>query len=177
MRRERRRLAEKIADGARRLVAAAAAIAASAPLMAGYAPSSVKTAFAALYPDIETNSVIWSNTDDGYYLAQFSNDGLATRAWFNGQSQCVMVQTDLVTMDRVPDEVYNAFAGGSYADYTVLDVTYVVFPQWQPIYVVLAGLPNLEESYQLFYSPNGELLKERSTMGLNDLLGAETFIE
>jgi hypothetical protein len=44
-----------------------------------------------------------------------------------------MIQTDIEMMDRVPAEVYNKFASGSFSDYFVRDVTYVVFPKWQPI--------------------------------------------
>ncbi len=174
---DRRILAKRIAERARRFVVVASAIMASVPLMAGYAPSGVKTAFAALYPDIDMEDVIWSDENDGYFLAKFKNDGFDTRAWFDTQSQCVMVQTDLVTMDRVPSEVYNAFASHDNGNNVVRDVTYVVFPKWQPIYVVLIGEPNIEGAYQLFYTPYGELLRERSTVGVDQPLGIPTFFE
>jgi hypothetical protein len=80
-------------------------------------------------------------------------------------------------MDRVPAEVYNAYAVSDYGNYVVRDVTCVVFPRWQPIYVVLVGEQNLEGAYQIFYSPYGELLKVRSTVGIGEPLGPSTFIE
>lgn len=168
-----RELMERI----RRMAMAAVAAVVSLPAMAGYAPQSVKKAFEALYPDIELDEVIWSNEDEGWYLAKFQCDGFATKAWFNEQAQCDMVQTDIETMDRVPAEVYNAYAVSDYGNYVVRDVTYVVFPRWQPIYVVLVGEQNLEGAYQIFYSPYGELLKVRSTVGIGEPLGPSTFIE
>jgi hypothetical protein len=80
-------------------------------------------------------------------------------------------------MDRVPSEVYNAFASHDNGNNVVRDVTYVVFPKWQPIYVVLIGEPNIEGAYQLFYTPYGELLRERSTVGVDQPLGIPTFFE
>jgi hypothetical protein len=165
----------ELVRGMRRTVAFVLTSTVSLSLFAGYAPASVKRSFEALYPNIDITEVIWDNDDDGYFLAKFQCDGFATRAWFDSQAQCVMIQTDIETMDRVPAEVYNKFASGSFSDYFVRDVTYVVFPKWQPIYVVLVGLPNLEEAYQLFYTPYGELLRERSTNGISEPLGIPTF--
>jgi hypothetical protein len=45
------------------------------------------------------------------------------------------------------------------------------------MYVILIGEPNLEESYQLFYTPFGELINHRSTAGIEEPLGLETFFK
>jgi hypothetical protein len=167
------KLMQKTRRGLALLFASALAI----PALAGYAPQSVKESFETLYPNIEIEKVIWSNEDEGYFIAKFLYDGFATKAWFNEEAQCIMVQTDIETMDRVTDDVYNAFAAGDFGNYTVRDVTYVVFPHWQPMYVILIGEPNLEESYQLFYTPFGELINHRSTAGIEEPLGLETFFK
>lgn len=78
------------------------------------------------------------------------------------QAQWQMTQTDLVSLDRVTPTVYNAFVSGPYASWVVNDVTMVEFPKWQAIIVINVGQDNVDIKYQLFYSPQGMLLKTRN---------------
>ena len=56
------------------------------------------------------------------------------------------------------------------------DVTYVEFPKWQPIIVIKVGQQNVDIQYQLFYSPNGTLLRTRNVSYMDDILGPGTFL-
>ncbi len=142
---------------------------------AGTAPTTVQDSLKNLYPKINLNDVAWSQ-DQGYYLANFQSNSYNVKAYFNNNGQCMMVETDLVTLDDVPSAVYNSFTMSSFAADQIRDVTMVDFPKWQPIYVILVGEANLEGSVQLFYSPYGQLLRQRSTVGLDDILGPSTFL-
>ena len=147
----------------------------STTAFAGLAPAVVQDSLQKLYPKVVMGDVAWSQ-DQGYYLANFTSDGYTVRAYFNSNGQCMMAQTDMGTLDNVPSAVYNSFTMSDLASYTVQDVTVVDFPKWQPIYVILVQQPNLEGEIQLFYNPYGQLLRQRSTVGLNDILGPSTFL-
>ena len=120
------------------------------------APANIQAAFKKYYPEVEL--VIWS-MDQGYYKGQFEYDGYNKSIWFNNQAQWVMEQTPLSSVDDVPPAVYNAFASCEYASWIVETVTLVNFPKWQPIFVIKVGQNNVEGMNQLFYQPNGNLLK------------------
>lgn len=140
---------------------------------AGYAPAGVQAALQKMYPTAD--DIAWSQ-DDGYYMADFVTDDFEKNVWFTPQAQWVMIQTELGNVDQLSPEVYNAFALSSYADWEVQDVTLVEFPKWQPIIVIKVGRANVDIKYQLFYTPDGELLRTRDVSDMNDILGPGTFL-
>ena len=117
-------------------------------------PGNVQTNFKKMYP--KANGVAWSQ-DDGYYCANFVMNGFTKSVWFNAQAQWQMTQTDLVSLDRVTPTVYK-------------------FPKWQAIIVIKVGQDNVDIKYQLFYSPQGRLLKTRNVSYMYDILGPGTFL-
>jgi hypothetical protein len=52
----------------------------------------------------------------------------------------------------------------------------VEFPKWQAIIVIKVGQDNVDIKYQLFYSPQGMLLKTRNVSYMYDILGPGTFL-
>ncbi len=146
---------------------------ASTTAFAGYAPAQVQAALKKMYPTAK--DIAWSQ-DDGYYCADFMMNGLEKNVWFNAQAQWAMTQTELVSVDRLSPAVYNAFAASDYADGIVEDVTYVEFPKWEPIIVIKVGKANIDMKYQLFYTPNGQLLRTRNVSNMYDILGPGTFL-
>lgn len=136
-------------------------------------PGNVQATFKKMYP--EAIDVAWSQ-DDGYYCANFIKSGFTRNVWFNAQAQWQMTQTDLVSLDRLSPKVYNAFVFGPYASWVVEDVTRVEFPKWQSIIVIKVGVDNVDIKYQLFYTPQGMLLKKRNVSYLHDILGPGTFL-
>ena len=127
--------------------------------LAGTPPAAVAAAFKSRYP--QATGTAWSE-EDGYCCANFADQGFDTRAWFDMQGKWVMTQTDFISADRLPPAVYNAFAAGSY--------------RWEPIWVIQIGKDNVDMQYQLFYEPDGTLLKSRNVTYLHDLLGPSTFL-
>ena len=65
---------------------------------AGYSPANVQAALKKMYPDAK--DIAWSQ-DDGYYCADFMMNGLEKNVWFNTQAQWVMIQTELISTDRL----------------------------------------------------------------------------
>lgn len=137
------------------------------------APVSVQTALKKRYPKAE--GIAWSHRD-GYYCADFMMNGYERNVWFNTQGEWQMTQTEWGDTDELSATVYNAYASGPYSDWQVEDVTYVVFPKWQPIIVIKVGKQNVEIQYQLFYSPSGKLLRTRNVSYMDDILGPATFL-
>ena len=136
-------------------------------------PDNVQATFKKMYP--KTNDIAWSQ-DDGYYCANFVMNGFTKNVWFNAQGQWQMTQTEWGDTDELSATVYNAFASGPYSGWQVEDVTYVEFPKWQPIIVIKVGQQNVDIQYQLFYSPNGALLRTRNVSYMDDILGPGTFL-
>ena len=126
-----------------------------------------------MYP--KAAGIAWSQ-DGGYYCANFVKNGFTKNVWFNTQGQWAMTQTDLVSLDRLSPTVYNAFVSGPYASWVVDDVTMVEFPKWQAIIVIKVGQDNVDIKYQLFYTPQGMLLKTRNVSYMYDILGPGTFL-
>ena len=131
-------------------------------------PSNVQTTFKKMYP--KATGIAWSQ-DSGYYCANFVMNGFTKSVWFSAQGKWVMTQTDLVGLDRLSPTVYNAFVSGPYASWVVDDVTMVEFPKWQAIIVIKVDI-----KYQLFYTPQGILLKTRNVSYMYDILGPSTFL-
>lgn len=142
-------------------------------LSAGNVPESVKDSLKSLYPNLE--NIGWSNDND-YYVASFQHNGFGTKVWFNEKGQWVMKQTDWQVMDEVPMPVYHTFTFGPYSSDQINDVTYVEFPQKSPLIVLLIQQPDIETEYQLFYTPEGELVNARNVTYINNPLGASTFL-
>lgn len=88
-----------------------AMLAVTTTAFAGYSPANVQAALKKMYPDAK--NIAWSQ-DDGYYCADFMMNGLEKNVWFNTQAQWVMIQTELISTDRLTPPVYNAFAASNY---------------------------------------------------------------
>lgn len=139
-----------------------------------YTPATVQAVFKKMYP--KANDIAWSQ-EDGYYCANFIMNGFTKNVWFNNKAQWQMIQTDLGGLDQLSPKVYNAFVFGPYADGVIETVTMVEFPKWQAIIVIEVGKDNIDLKYQLFYTPQGVLLKTRNVSDMYNILGPSTFIQ
>ena len=145
----------------------------SASVFADTPPGNIQAAFKKMYP--KATDIAWSQ-DDGYYCANFTMNEFTKNVWFNTAGQWQMTETDLVSLDQLSPTVYNAFVSSSYASWVVDDVTMVEFPKWQAIIVIKVGQDNVDVKYQLFYTPQGVLLKTRDVSDMYDILGPSTFL-
>ena len=142
---------------------------ASISASAGYAPDSVQIALKKMYPTAA--GIAWSQ-DKAYYVADFVMNGFDTRVWFTPDAEWVMKQTDWETLD----EVFNAFAASEFSDGVVQNVTWVQFPEWQPIVAIQVGKPNMQMKYQILFTPKGEVLRQQNITNAYNTLGASTFL-
>ncbi len=149
-------------------------IIASTALFAIDAPANIQAAFKKYYPQVSL--VIWSQ-DQGYYKGQFEFDGYNKSIWFNKQGQWVMEQTALGSIDEAPTAVYNAFVSSEYGSWIVETVTLVNFPKWQPIFVIKVGQNNVEGMNQMFYQPDGNLLKVVDVTNQYGILEPNVFLQ
>ena len=146
---------------------------ASISASAGYAPDSVQIALKKMYPTAA--GIAWSQ-DKAYYVADFVMNGCDTRVWFTPDAEWVMKQTDWETLDEVPAAVFNAFAASEFSDGVVQNVTWVQFPEWQPIVAIQVGKPNMQMKYQILFTPKGEILRQQNITNAYNTLGASTFL-
>ena len=146
---------------------------ASISASAGYAPDSVQIALKKMYPTAA--GIAWSQ-DKAYYVADFVMNGFDTRVWFTPDAEWVMKQTDWETLDEVPAAVFNAFAASEFSDGVVQNVTWVQFPEWQPIVAIQVGKPNMQMKYQILFTPKGEILRQQNITNAYNTLGASTFL-
>ena len=143
---------------------------ASISASAGYAPDSVQIALKKMYPTAA--GIAWSQ-DKAYYVADFVMNGFDTRVWFTPDAEWV---TDWETLDEVPAAVFNAFAASEFSDGVVQNVTWVQFPEWQPIVAIQVGKPNMQMKYQILFTPKGEILRQQNITNAYNTLGASTFL-
>ena len=69
------------------------------------------------------------------------------------------------------------WTGAPELDVELLDVNEYSRPgKWQAIIVIKVGQDNVDIKYQLFYSPQGMLLKTRNVSYMHDILGPGTFL-
>lgn len=128
--------------------------------LADYSPATVQAALKKMYPT--ATDVAWThqeNDQGNYYVADFELDGYETDVWFDSQANWVMTLADWESADELSSTVYDAFSMGEYAACQVEDVTQATFPNRQPVVVIKVGEPNVENHYQLFYAPDGTLLR------------------
>ena len=102
---------------------------------------------------------------------------LLKNVWFDVRGQWVMTQTDLVSLRPAPPQqsIMPLYPGHT-QNWVVDNVTMVEFPKWQAIIVIKVGQDNVDIKYQLFYTPQGVLLKTRNVSDMYDILGPSTFL-
>ena len=88
-----------------------------------------------------------------------------------------MEQTALGSIDEAPTAVYNAFVSSEYGSWIVETVTLVNFPKWQPIFVIKVGQNNVEGMNQMFYQPDGNLLKVVDVTNQYGILEPNVFLQ
>lgn len=123
---------------------------------AGSPRSSVRSAFKKMYP--RAVNVDWDKKG-GYYIADFRLNGQELDVWFDKSGRWIMTETDVESLDLVPQPVAKAFMQSTMASMKVEDVRIVTFPRQPAVIVIEVDEYNSDREYQLFYSPDGALLQ------------------
>lgn len=127
-----------------------------------YEPETVvQITFKNMFPNIA--QVKWE-PKLGYSVAEFYDNGKEKDAWFNTDGEWLLTKTDLTYAD-LPDKVVNAIAGSEYTNWKKDDISYLERKDMEPVYIV--EVEQGEQEFDLYYSPEGALLKV-VTDGSND---------
>ncbi|MDR0368654.1 MAG: PepSY-like domain-containing protein [Bacteroidales bacterium] len=80
-----------------------------------------QNALAALYPTAK--HVEW-DFDDGYMTAEFRDDGMDAKVWFDKDGTWLKTETD-VLFKYLPHQIQEAFGSSDYAEWKIDDIRYV----------------------------------------------------
>lgn len=122
----------------------------------GHLPENVKTAFQKMYP--KATDVEWEQMA-GCYVAEFIADNQEIDVWLSNDAEWVMTETDVESLEKVPAAVAEAFMNSTMAQMRLRDVRIITFPKRPTVIVMEVQQYNSDEEFQLFYAPDGTLLK------------------
>ncbi len=119
-----------------------------------YTPDeSVRTAFGKMFPDVV--KVEWEHKL-GYAVAEFKDNGKEKDAWFSLDGTWMLTETEVRVAD-IPVAITQDIADGQYAGWKIKDADYLERKDMEAIYVI--EIEKGEEELDLYYSPEGKLLK------------------
>ena len=128
----------------------------SVTVFADNLPSKVKTAFKNMYP--KASNVDWEQIG-GYYTADFVMDHHEIDVWFDTNGEWVMTTNDVESLEKIPVPVAEAFMKSIWASMKLKDVRIGTFSKHPTVILIEAEGYNSNEEFQLFYSPDGKLIK------------------
>ena len=114
----------------------------------------VVQAFQAKYPS--ASQIEWE-TRSSYLKADFTDNQQSHSAWFDQNGQWYMTETELNRLDLLPQEVQTAFANSEYADWMTDDIDRLERNDTETVYII--EVKNGNQEYDLYYSPDGVLIK------------------
>jgi hypothetical protein len=74
-----------------------------------------------IYPD--ANRVEWEY-DDGYLTAEFRDNGMDVKVWFDDNGNWLCIETDM-PFRKLPQNIQDAFNNSNYSNWRVDDVDYI----------------------------------------------------
>lgn len=106
------------------------------------------------YP--QATRVEWE-TERGYYVADFYENGWERTAWFSPEGIWQLTETEIRFTD-LPDAVQTAFRASTYATWEIEDVDMVERPDMEVVYVI--EVEQYDQEVDLFYTADGILVKD-----------------
>lgn len=134
-------------------------------------PENLQKALRDKYPDAK--HVEWE-TRAGYYVADCWNNGADTDVWFSTDAVWRMTETDLgVDVNKLPVSVKNAFLAGAYATWSVDDID--KYEREDKTFYLVEVEKKGQKDMDLYYSEDGDILKEVEDMPNDDVLPTTSF--
>lgn len=115
--------------------------------------TSVVNAFSSKYP--QAKKVSWETKTD-YKVAEFILDNHEMEAWFDGQGNWFMTETD-IRFEELPLVIQEKHVLGEYANWRVEDVDMIERYNTETIYVV--EVEKGDQEVELIYAGDGTLIK------------------
>lgn len=116
--------------------------------------AAVQEAFEAKYPS--ATHLSWEKKGP-YILADFREGNKEMTAWFDAQGKWYMTETDLTSIEQLPQAVKTAFLSGEYAQWKIDDIDMLERKDNETIFVI--EIENGKQEMDLYYSADGILLK------------------
>ena len=119
-------------------------------------PSAVMNSFDANFPN--ASRAEWEKKS-GCIVADFWQDGMDMSAWYNPNGEWLMTESDLgVNLSVLPQAVQDAFKSSQYANWHVDDIDKYERPN--DVFYLIEIETKGESDRDLFFAPNGSLLKD-----------------
>lgn len=134
-------------------------------------PSAVISAFEAKFPNVSRAE--WENKQ-GYYVADFWQEGIETHVWIDAKAEWKMTELDFGTnLQLLPDAVQSAFLNGQYANWQVDDID--KYERTDRTFYLIEIETKGQPDRDLFFAEDGSLLKDEVDKENNDVTPTTTF--
>ena len=118
-------------------------------------PAVVFNAFQAKYPNIMPE---WERKQ-GFYVADFFQEGMETEVWISEKGEWAMTEMDLgMNLSLLPQPVLNAFQASEYATWRVDDLD--KYERTDRTFYLIEVETNGQADRDLYYNPDGTLIKD-----------------
>ena len=120
-------------------------------------PANLQAALQKMYPD--ATDVQWSKKHD-YQIATFVENGMGVNVWFSDDAQWIMTEKDVDSLSSIPSIVAEKYMNSTLAAGRLRYIRIIDLPKQEPPVIVIDVQSwNSPEEFQVFYSPEGELLQ------------------
>ena len=127
-------------------------------------PQAVLNTFKAKYPNILPE---WESKQ-GYYVAEFFQEGIETEMWITAQGEWAMTEMDLgMNLNLLPQPVLDAFKASTYATWQVDDMD--KYERTDRTFYLIEVETAGQADRDLFYNPDGTLIKDVVDKDNNDI--------
>ena len=134
-------------------------------------PNAVMNTFEAKYPNV--SHAEWENKQ-GYYVADFWQEGIETHVWIDSKAEWQMTELDLgVNLQLLPEAVRNAFQSGQYANWRVDDID--KYERTDRTFYLIEIETKGEQDRDVYYAEDGSILKDEVDRENNDVTPSTVF--
>lgn len=134
-------------------------------------PKAVLNTLEAKFPNVSRAE--WESKQ-GYYVAEFWQEGIDTHVWIDSKAEWKMTELDFgMNIQFLPEAVRNAFLNGQYANWQVDDIDKYERPD-RTFYLIEIETKG-EKDRDLFFAEDGSILKDEVDRENNDVTPTTTF--
>ena len=134
-------------------------------------PTAVVNTLQVKFPDVTRTE--WEYKQ-GYYVADFWQEGIETHVWIDQKAEWKMTELDFGTnLGLLPDVVERAFLNGQYATWWVDDID--KYERADRTFYLIEIEASGQQDRNLFFAEDGSLLKDEVDKGNNEVTPTTTF--
>ena len=127
-------------------------------------PQAVLNTFKTKYPNILPE---WESKQ-GYYVAEFFQEGMETEMWITAQGEWAMTEMDMgMNLNLLPQPVLDAFKASTYATWQVDDMD--KYERTDRTFYLIEVETAGQADRDLLYNPDGTLIKDVVDKDNNDI--------